>query len=214
MASSTSRSTPSAKRDRGGEETQQTRCRKAWNMQAFFHKICRCTIGWDVMAQLLSSRGTQISSVIKLVWFANANGGLKKRSDSVSMVNQDFMQKKNPISVSCRCPTPYIWIHIKNTHTEPNSFLCTASQSELVCLSKLGPALVCGLLWFTVWGRWRTGCHFPRGTPPLLYFLIDLTDRHFQVSNYHCGAELIPPSSLPLSPGPFMNTQLIVPLLS
>lgn len=125
-----------------------------------------------------------------------------------------FHAKKNSICVSRRCPAPYIWIHIKNAHTEPNSFSCTASQSELVCLSKLGPALVCGLLWFTVWGRWRTGCHFPRGTPPLLYFLIDLTDRHFQVSNYHCGAELIPPSSLPLSPGPFMNTQLIVPLLS
>lgn len=203
MASSTPRSTPSAERGRGGEETQQTRCWKAWNMQAFSHTLCRCTIWWDVTAQLLSSRGTQISSVIKLVSLANANGGLEKKSGCVSMVNQDFMQNKNAICVSCWCPATYIWIHIKKT--QPNSFSCTASQSELVCLSKLGPAHVCGLLWFTVWGRWRTGCHFPRGTPPLLHFLIDLTDRHFQVSNYHCGAELIPPSSLPLSPGPSMK---------
>lgn len=120
------------------------------------------------------------------------------------------------IRISCKIKMPFVWVVGVQPHTygftskkkkqqQPNSFSCTASQSELVRLSKLGPAHVCGLLWFTVWGRWRTGCHFPRGTPPLLHFLIDLTDRHFQVSNYHCGAELIPPSSLPLSPGPSMK---------
>lgn len=134
MASSTPRSTPSAERGRGGEETQQTRCWKAWNMQAFSHTLCRCTIWWDVTAQLLSSRGTQISSVIKLVSLANANGGLEKKSGCVSMVNQDSMQNKNAICVSCWCPATYIWIHIKK-HSQIASLVLQASQNLYACLN-------------------------------------------------------------------------------
>lgn len=151
MASSTPRSTPSAERGRGGEKTQQTRCWKAWNMQAFSHTLCRCGIWWDVTAQLLSSRETQISSVIKLVSLANANGGFGEE-EWLCVYGQSGFQAKIKM--------PFVWIVGVQPHKywftykkhNQTAFPVQQSQSELVCLSKLGLAHVYSLMWFMVWG--------------------------------------------------------------